>query len=49
MVRESKSSPVLPTNDARQGRRTGVVRILFVSLLLAAVAAVFLGFYFQSL
>lgn len=49
MVRDTKRSPVLPTNEARQGSRSGVIRILFFSLLLAAIAAVFLAFYFQSL
>lgn len=49
MVRDTKRSAVLPTNEARQGYRSGVIRILFFSLLLAAIAAVFLGFYFEML
>ncbi len=49
MVRDAKRSAVLPKDEARQGYRTGVIRILLFSLILAAIAAVFLAFYFQML
>ncbi len=41
--------PVLTPTEARQGRKTGVYRILFASLALAIVAALFVYAYFYSL
>lgn len=49
MVRDTKRSAVLPANEARQGRRSGVIRVLLFSLLLAAIAGVFLAIYFYKL
>lgn len=43
---DKKEAPVLREEEARQGRRVGVVWVLVASLLLAAIAgAVFVLYY----
>lgn len=49
MERNSKGAPVLTKNEARQGKRTGMVRVLTGGLLLAGIVAIVVWLYFASL
>lgn len=49
MKRDPNGTPELTANEARQGRRSGAIRVLLFGLLLACVVAVFVWVYFGSL
>ena len=49
MFKGKDGTPVVTGREARQGRRTGVYRILIVSLALAVSAGVGMAVYFGTL
>lgn len=49
MYRGKDGRPVVTGREARQGRNTGVYRILIVSLFLAAIAGLAMAVYYWSL
>lgn len=48
MTRQPQSAPVLTTNEARQAKRTGLIWVLAISLLLALAVGFGIGVYWPG-